>query len=160
MFEIKKDYKLNELLKIFEENNQGFVYDKNSITSQEFIRYVCVENNEPLGYLVLYPKSDFAIYDDYKISVTIPINSIYIWHIITKKNQEGKGVAKALINHIRKQYKNCHVYSMLDERNIKSIKLHESLGFKPVDKFKKAYKDTLDTYILVKCDAVIENEEP
>lgn len=77
-----------------------------------------------------------------------------------QKNQEGKGVAKALINHIRKQYKNCHVYSMLDEHNLKSIKLHESLGFKPVDKFKKAYKDTLDTYILVKCDAVIENEEP
>ena len=36
--EIKINYKLNELINIFNENNKGFVYDKNSITNNEFIK--------------------------------------------------------------------------------------------------------------------------
>lgn len=148
--EIKKNYKLNELINIFNENNQGFVYDKNSITSEEFIKYVCVENKQPIGYLVLYPKSDFAIKDGYNIKVNIPENSIYIWHIITRKGYERKGVAKTLINFLKDEYKNYNIYSIIDEHNIKSKKLHEALGFLPVDEFKKTYKDTLDSYILVK----------
>lgn len=151
--EIKKNYKLDELINIFNENNQGFVYDKNSITNEEFIKYVCVEGELPIGYLVLYPKSDFAIKDDYDIKVKIPKNSIYIWHIITRKGYEGRGVAKKLINFLKNEYKNYNIYSIIDEHNIKSKKLHESLGFLPVDKFKKAYKDTLDTYTLVKYNA-------
>lgn len=151
--EIKKNYKLDELMDIFDENNQGFVYDKNSITSDEFIKYVCVENETPIGYLVLYPKNDFAIKDGYDIKVTIPENSIYIWHIITKKGCEGRGVAKTLINYLKNEYKDYNIYSIIDEHNIKSKKLHDTLGFLPVDKFKKAYKDTLDTYTLVKVDA-------
>lgn len=156
--EIKKNYKLDELIHIFDENNQGFVYDKNSITSTEFIKYVCVENETPIGYLVLYPQSDFAIKDDYDIKVTIPENSIYIWHIITKKGFEGRGVAKTLINFLKNEYKNYNIYSIIDEHNIKSKRLHEALGFLPVDKFKKAYKDTLDTYTLVKVEAKKEKE--
>lgn len=151
--EIKKNYKLDELITIFDENNQGFVYDKNSITSTEFIKYVCVENETPIGYLVLYPQSDFSIKDDYDIKVTIPENSIYIWHIITRKGFEGRGVAKTLINFLKNEYGNYNIYSIIDEHNIKSKKLHETLGFLPVDKFKKAYKDTLDTYTLVKVEA-------
>ena len=148
--EIKKDYKLNDLIDIFNENNQGFVFDKSSITSNEFIRYVYVENEEPLGYLVLYPKSDFAIKENYDIKVSIPENSIYIWHIITKKGHERKGVAKTLINFLKNVYKNFNIYSIVDENNSPSNHLHKSLGFLPVDKFKKAFKDSLETYTLVK----------
>lgn len=151
---IKKNYKINELINIFNENNQGFVYDKNSITNDEFIKYVCVEDKKPIGYLVLYPKSDFAVKDNYDIKVTIPENSIYIWHIITKKGYERKGVAKTLVNFLKNEYKNYNIYSIIDEQNIKSKKLHESLGFLAVDQFKKAYKDTLDTYTLVKFESI------
>ncbi len=150
MFKIEKNYKLNELEKIFDENNQGFVYDKASITSDEFIKYVCVENGEPIGYLVLYPKCDFAVKDDYDISVSIPTNSIYIWHIITKKGYEGRGVAKSLINFLKEEYKRFNIYAILDVNNFKSNKLHERLGFLPVDKFEKAYKEDLEVYTLVR----------
>ncbi len=148
--EIKKNYKINEILKIFDENNQGFVYDKNSITNDEFIKYVCVENQKPIGYLVLYPKSDFAIKDKYDIKIKIPNNSIYIWHLITKKGYERKGVAKTLINYLKTKYSNYNIYSIVDKNNYKSQELHKALGFVIVDTFKKAYKDTLDTYDLVK----------
>ncbi len=153
--EIKKNYKLAELIKIFNENNQGFVYDKNSITSEEFIKYVCVENKQPIGYLVLYPKSDFAIKDGYDIEVTIPENSIYIWHLITKKGYEGRGVAKTLINFLKNEYRDYNIYSIIDEHNTRSKKLHEALGFLPVDKFKKTYRDVLDTYTLVKFEPTL-----
>lgn len=158
--EIKKNYKLNELINIFDENNQGFVYDKNCITNDEFIKYVYVEKNQPIGYLVLYPRNDFAIKDGYDIKVTIPENSIYIWHIITKKGYEGRGIAKTLINFLKKEYKNQNIYSIIDEHNIRSKKLHESLGFLPVDKFKKAYKDTMDSYTLVKFDSTLKCTYP
>lgn len=151
--EIKKDYKLNTLIEIFNENNQGFVYDKNSITSPEFIRYVCTKNDEAVGYLVLYPKNDFVSKESFDINVSIPKNSIYIWHIITKKGCERKGVAKTLINYIKREFGNFNIYSIIDDNNIKSKRLHESLGFLPVVKFKKRYKDTLDNYTLVKFNA-------
>ena len=153
MFSIKKNYKLDKLIQIFDENNQGFVYDKNSITNNDFIKFVCTKNNEPVGYLVLYPKSDFAVKDGYDISVQIPENSVYIWHLITQKGYERQGVATALINHIKKEYKNFNIYSILDEHNTKSNALHKKLGFLPVDTFKKAYADTLDTYTLVQFKA-------
>ena len=103
--------------------------------------------------MVIYPKNDFAIKDGYNIKEIIPKNSIYIWHIITKKGYEGKGVAKTLINFLKNTYKNYHIYSIVDERNIISQNLHKSLGFVPVDKFLKAYTDTPETYILVKFEA-------
>jgi len=150
VFKIEKNYKLEELEKIFDKNNQGFVYDRGSITNNEFVKYVCVENDEPIGYLVLYPKSDFAIKDSYEISITIPENSIYIWHIITKKGHEGRGVATSLINFLKQEYKCDNIFSILDVHNAKSNKLHESLGFLPVDKFWKAYKEKSELYTLVR----------
>lgn len=138
--EIKKNYKLDELINIFNENNQGFVYDKSSITSDEFIKYVYASNGDPIGYLVLYPKSDFAIKDGYDITVTIPKNSIYIWHLITKKGYEGRGVAKTLINFLKNEYKSYNIYSIIDEHNVRSRKLHEKLGFFLLTNFKKHIK--------------------
>lgn len=151
-FEIKREYMLDKLVEIFDENNKGFVYDRGSITSDEFLRYVCTLNGEPVGYVVLYPKNDFVVRDDYDVDVEIPENSIYIWHIITRKGYEGLGVAKTLINYIRKEYKNDYLYSIFDEHNHVSKKMHERTGFVPVCKFKKAYRETLETYYLARCD--------
>lgn len=150
MFEIKENYKLEELKQIFDENNQNFVFDKDSITDDTYIKYVCTENDIPLGYLVLYPHSDFAEYDDYDINVDIPKNSIYIWHIVTKKGYERHGVARSLIDYLKRKYSKYNIYSIVDQNNDNSNKLHKALGFEKVETFKKAYKETLDTYTLVR----------
>ena len=148
MFSIIKNYKLNELVKIFEENNQGYVFDKASIHNKDFIKYVCVENYVPIGYLVLYTKNDFPIKDDFAVKIPIPENSVYIWHIIAKLGEENRGIGKKLIKYIQKKYKENYIFSIVDITNEKSIHLHNKLGFCVVDSFKRESNGIIHHYEL------------
>lgn len=156
---ILENVKLDELAKIFDENNQNYVSDKNCIFDEKFLKIVAVENNEAIGYITIYLGSDFIQQEEYPIKYDVKENSIYIWNGITKKGHEGKGVQTQLLTYLKSKYKLYDIYSVVDIKNIASKKMHNKNGFKPILNFNKEYDGIVENFTLCKINATIKEPQ-
>lgn len=141
---------LDELLEIFNENNQQYVSDKASIFDKTFLKVVAVENGYAIGYMVLYFGDDFIQKEKYPLKYPVEKNSAYIWHCITKKGYEGKGVQSTIFEYILKKYNKFNFYSVVDVSNMPSLHLHKNFNFKIVANFDKEYDGEMCSYNLMK----------
>lgn len=148
-YKIKINTYLSALEKIYDSNNQNFVYDKQAIKNSEFIKFVCFKGNKPVGYMAVYPHSDFMEKQGFpKYEQASPF-SIYIWHIIVRKGYQRKGIGTALLEEIKKVYTGYEIYSVLDSRNNHSIFFHNTKGFVKKLDFQRVYFGKLEKFDLM-----------
>lgn len=131
---------LEEIHRIWQENNQGYVgYECNqrSLKDKDMLKIIYKENENVLGYAVLYFGKDFCDLEGYPNKIKcIPENVIYIWEIITDINHMNKGIASKLYNYIFSKYEGFTIYCAINLENIASLKLHSKVGFQELYKFK------------------------
>ena len=156
-YNVKINVYLNALEKMFKNNNQNFVYDKNAIKDPEYMKFVCLRGNKPVGYIALYPQSDFLETHGFPKPNNIGEFSVFIWHIIVRKGYERKGVATTLLNEIRKVYTGYEVYSVLDSRNNPSILFHNTQGFTKVFDFQAVYENKIEKFDLMQLKISLKN---
>lgn len=149
-FTIKENVFLDDLEKIFDENQNNNVFDKTCIKSPEFLKIVCLFNDIPLGYVAIYPKNNFMEKEGLKVNFSVEPNAVYIWHIAVKKAFEGKGVASLLMQEVVKRFSAHPIYSVMEEMNSPAILIHQRMGFKPFAKFKKKYAGLPVNLLLMK----------
>ncbi len=149
-FKVLKNVKIDECLQIFIDNNYNFVFDKNCLSNNTFIKYVCTLNNQVVGYAVVYPYNDFIKKENFNCNYIAEKNSIYIWHIITHKKFRNKGIAKLLYDSIFKDYDKFNIYCVVDKDNIPSLNLHTKLHFQTVDTFSQFFHNKLTKFYLLK----------
>lgn len=152
-FVVKENVFLDKLETIFEENQRSNVFDKTCLTSSEFVKYVCLFSNIPVGYIAVYPHSTFLEKEGLQGQFDVEKNAVYIWHMAIKKAFEGKGVGKVLIDEVVKKYGKGPIYSVCEEMNTPAIMLHTRVGFKPFAKFKKTFNGQTITLIMLKRNA-------
>lgn len=138
-FILKENFHTEDLEKIFQENLNSNVFDNTCLTDPEFLKIVCLFNNIPIGYVALYPHSDFMKKEGLNFTFDVEPNAVYIWHLAVKKAFEGKGVALSLLEEVLERYSVNPIYSVMEEMNTPAVMLHSRLGFKPFAKFQKKY---------------------
>ncbi len=149
---IKKDYKLDKCIEIFENNHKNFVFDKNSITDPIYTKFVCTLDDEPIGYAVVYPHNDFLTREQFNCNYSPEDDSIYIWHIVVHSAHCGKGVGKFINNAILNEYKEHPIYCVVDKNNTPSLLLHNKQGFQIVAEFTQDFHGNMTTFALLKHD--------
>jgi len=130
-FKLEINTRYSELEAIFDGNHQNYIKDKSAIRKRNFDKLVCVCNGEAVGYLVLYHKPDFVKREGFsaKLDYTPVENCVYIWHICTRKDFQGKGAAGFLIEQIKKVFSDKVIYSITDMQNVATTRIHEKAGF-------------------------------
>lgn len=156
---ILENVKLNELAKIFDDNNQNYVSDKDCIFDDKFLKIVAIENDEAVGYITIYLNTDFIQKEEYPINYSVKEKSIYIWNGITKKGHEGKGIQTKLLSYLKNKFRGFDIYSVVDINNIASTKMHNKNGFKPLLNFSKEYDGIIEHFTLCKIEGDIINEK-
>lgn len=148
-YKIKINTYLNALEKIYDSNNQNFVYDKQAIKNPEYIKFVCFKGNKPVGYTAVYPHSDFMEKQGFpKYEQSSPF-SVFIWHIVVRKGYERKGVATNMLEEIKKVYNGFEIYSVMDSRNNPSVLFHNTKGFTKKSDFQRVYFGKLEKFDLM-----------
>lgn len=150
---IEENIKKDELLKIFDENNCGYVADKNCLTDDDFLKVVAVENDEAVGYAVVYFCNDFLKREGFEVDIILEKDLLYIWQCVTKKGHEGKGVQSQIFKFISNKFKNLPMYSVVDKDNISSLKLHKKFGFGEVSTFDKNFHGRQCEFLVLKRSA-------
>lgn len=159
-YNVKINVYLNSLENIFKNNNQNFVYDKPAIKDEEYMKFVCLKGNKPVGYIALYPQSDFMETHGFPKPDNIGEFSAFIWHIIVRKGYERKGVATTLLNEIKKVYTGYEIYSVLDSRNNPSILFHTTQGFAKISDFQRVYNNKIEKFDLMKLKPSAKHTAP
>lgn len=148
-YKIMINKNINILQKIYDINNQNFVYDRDIIKSADYIKYVCFKGNKAIGYIAFYPHADFMQKQGFPKYERISPFSIFIWHIIVRKGYERKNIATILLNEIKKVYLGYEIYSVLDSRNNPSIYFHSINGFVKKFDFERVYFGKLEKFDLM-----------
>lgn len=146
---IVEDQYREQLLNIFDENNQKYISDRNAV-KRGFLNVVYVEDNIALGYAVVYLKNDFCQKEDFPIAIdNIKDNSIYIWQMATKKGFQNRGIGTKIIEYLTEKFRDRDIYSVIDITNFGSMKIHKKCGFIEIQKFDKKYNGKNNHFILM-----------
>lgn len=137
---VLKNVNLEEVRKIYDSSTKEFISEQSNneaVTDKNMENYLYYIDGikEAVGYITIYTKSDFIEQEEFKVSLDVKEGSVYIWEIGTKKGYEGRGIATSLVKYIMNIYDKVDIYSVVDSKNIGSVKIHEKLGFKPVETF-------------------------
>lgn len=137
---ILKNVNLSEIRKIYDSSTKEFISNESNIEAvtdadMENYLYYIDGVDEAVGYITVYTKSDFVEQEEFDVKLEVKDGSVYIWEIGTMKGYEGKGIATSLVKHVMEIYPDVDIYSVVDEDNIGSVKIHEKLGFKIVETF-------------------------
>ena len=124
--------RLTELKKIFAENHQGFLTKE---SAQAFDKLVCVLDDRAVGYLGVYNRPDFMKQEGYPVKFSPQESCIYIWTVVTSKEQQGKGVATFLLENAKARFMDKTLYAVVHIDNVRSIKVFERAGFKCILSF-------------------------
>lgn len=149
-YNVKINVYLNALERMFKQNNKNYVYDIDAIKNPDYLKFVCLRKNKPVGYLAIYPQSDFMETQGFPKPEGISEFSAFVWHIIVRKGHERKGVGTTLLEEVKKIYTGYEIYSVLDARNNPSILFHNSQGFTKVSGFQKVYNNKIEKFDLMK----------
>lgn len=147
---------LGALEKIFDSNNNHFVYDKKVIKDPDYIKFVYAKGNKALGYLALYPKADFMQKQGFPTYSPVSPFSVFVWHIVVRKGFERQGIATALMQEVKKVYHGYEVYSVLDSRNNASIYFHNINGFVKKFDFMRVYFGKLEKFDLMQLKTTLK----
>lgn len=125
-----------QLKKIIENNNQGYIWGSKLLYhNKKYEKLICICNNRPVGYLVVYTSPDFIEAAGHELDFTPKENFGYIWHIVTKKGWEGRGIGTFLLKQLFERYKGRPIYSVAHEDNVRSIAIHEHNGFECIHEY-------------------------
>lgn len=147
---IKENVFLEEIEKIFDENNKGYVADKTCIYKDEFLKLVAIENDTVLGYVALRFGKSFVEEEGIPLNLELPDNCIYVWSCITKKGYENKGIMSYLFDYFINKYSNNDFYSIININNISSIKLHQKFNFELIEQFTMMHNNKYRQFHLAK----------
>lgn len=154
-YKIRMNMYLSALEKIYDQNNQNFVYDKHAIKNPDYIKFVCLKGNKPIGYVAVYPHSNFMEKQGFPKYEQVSQFSIFIWHIVVRREYQRKGVATAILNEIKKVYAGYEIYSVLDARNNASVFFHSLNGFVKTFDFQRVYFGKLEKFDLMQLKSTI-----
>jgi phosphinothricin acetyltransferase len=87
-------------------------------------RFVAMENNEVVGWAALTPVSGRCVY------AGVAEISVYI-----NEHYRGQGIGKILLQHLISESESHNIWTLqagIFPENIRSLKIHESLGFRKV----------------------------
>ena len=158
-YKIRMNVYLSSLEKIFDANNQNFVYDKKAIKNPDFIKFVCLKGNKPLGYVAVYPHANFMEKHGFPKHEPTSEFSIFIWHIVVRREYQRKGVATTILNEIKKVYEGYEIYSVLDARNNPSVNFHTLNGFTKIFDFPRVYFGKLEKFDLMQLKSTIQQSK-
>jgi len=147
---IEENVNLEELEEIFEGNNQGYIKDKKCIFDDKYLKCVAMDNDNPVGYAVLYFENDFIEKEGWVIDVEITGKMAYVWNCITKKGYEKRGIQTAIFKYFTDKFADRDIYSAVDYTNIPSMTLHKKMGFEPL----KDFTSHGNNYVLLKKKAI------
>jgi len=143
---IKNQY-IDQLTEIFDDNNQNFVFDRRSINDRSMDKIVYVVDERPVAYVITYKGADFCQKEGYPVIIKgVNKNSIYIWHMIVRKEFSGRGIGTEMLNYIIKNNSDSDIYSCVDINNIASMKCHEKAGFRQFNTFSKEHYGKIGVY--------------
>lgn len=130
----------NKCVKIFDGNNQGYIFNRDDITNHDnMLLAVALCDGEAVGYQLIYFGGDFVELDGAvkrKDDITYyPDDSVYIWDCCTAKEHECKGVQTFLIKKLLEHFKGRCIYTITALDNIRSVEIQEKLGFKRIGAF-------------------------
>ena len=137
---ILKNKNQEEIRNIYASSKKEFISAQSNdeaVENKDMDNYLCYIDGvkEAVGYITVYTKSDFIEKEEFDVNLKIREGSVYIWEIGTLNGFEGRGIASSLVNHVLEQYTDVDIYSVVDDVNIGSIKIHEKFGFKVVASF-------------------------
>ncbi len=150
IYTIRINVNLNQLKKIFKEYHQNLVYETSVINNPDYIKFVCLYENKPVGYLALYPHDNYMQKQDFPKLKNITDNSVFIRNIVVKKNYQRRGVATTLLNEIKKIYADYDIYSIINSKNKQSVFLFSTLNYKKIFEFKKDFNGKVEKFDVVK----------
>lgn len=148
--EIKENVLLDELIVIFDENNQNYITDKKCIYDSNFLKVVAVEDCHAIGYAVLYFGNDFLEVEGFPVRLEVEDKSAYIWNCVSKRGCENKGIMTAIFTYFTKKFSDYAIYSVVDVLNAPSRRLHNKIGFEYVTSFEKEFTGELCKFDLLK----------
>lgn len=157
-YKIRMNIYLSALEKIYDSNNQNFVYDKQTIKNPDYIKFVCLKGNKPLGYIALYPHANFMEKQGFPKYEPVSQFSVFIWHIVVRREYQRKGVATALLGEIKKIYEGYEIYSVLDARNNPSVFFHSLNGFVKKSDFQRVFYGKLEKFDLMQLKSTIQEQ--
>jgi len=157
-YKIRMNMYLSALEKIYDKNSQNFVYDKHAIKNPDYIKFVCLKGNKPLGYIAVYPHANFMEKQGFPKYEPISQFSIFIWHIVVRREYQRKGVATALLEEIKKVYEGYEIYSILDSRNNPSVYFHSLNGFIKTFDFQRVFYGKLEKFDLMQLKSTIKEK--
>lgn len=157
-YKIRMNAYLSALEKIYDSNNQNFVYDKKTIKNSDYIKFVCLKGNKPLGYIALYPHADFMEKQGFPKYEPISQFSVFIWHIVVRREYQRKGVATALLDEIKKVYEGYEIYSVMDSRNNPSVFFHSLNGFVKKSDFQRVFYGKLEKFDLMQLKSTVQEQ--
>lgn len=160
VYKIRMNTYLSALEKIYDNNSQNFVYDKQAIKNPDYIKFVCLKGNKPIGYFAVYPHANFMEKQGFPKYEGISEYSVFIWHIVVRREYQRRGVATAILNEIKKVYEGYEIYSVLDARNNPSIYFHSSNGFVKKFDFERVYFGKLEKFDLMQLKSTEKEQVP
>lgn len=124
---------LDEIRKIWKENNSGYISKKSNDTAlshEKMIPIVYLEDGEAAGYVIVYQGNDFCKLEDFPDQIQNTSDKIaYVWEIAVKKQFAGKGIGKKLIQYVIEKFQGYTLYSCININNLPSLNLHKKYGF-------------------------------
>lgn len=151
---IRENIYLEELEKIFDSNNKGYVADKTCIYKDKFLKLVAIEENIVLGYVTLMFGDGFIEEEGIPLNLQVNDKCVYIWSCITKKGYENRGVMSYLFDYIIDKYSDNDFYSIIEVNNINSIKLHQKFNFELIEEFSMMHNNKYKKFYLTKRSAI------
>jgi len=145
---IEENTHLNELINIFDNNNQGYIQDKNCLLDDKYLKIVAVSNNIAIGYAVIYFGHDFIDKEKFDIDYTPLTPTAYIWNCATKLGHENQGVMTQIFQYLTKRLSKYNIYSVVSPTNIPSLKVHTNNNFIPIKDF--FFRNELYKFMLYK----------
>ena len=137
---ILKNKNQEEIRNIYASSKKEFISAQSNdeaVENKDMDNYLCYIDGvkEAVGYITVYTKSNLNEKEEFDVNLKIREGSVYIWEIGTLNGFEGRGIASSLVKHVLEQYPDVDIYSVVDDVNIGSIKIHEKFGFKVVASF-------------------------
>jgi RimJ/RimL family protein N-acetyltransferase len=154
---IKND-NLEQVKEIYNSSDKKYISSSSNdkaIMDKDMVNYLYYEEgkNFSICYVTVYEKSDFITKEEFDVEINdIKENSIYIWEVGTRKGYEGRGIATKLLKYVISCYPNRDIYSCIDIENVASKRVHEKLGFKPVNSFIGDFFSDEEHYVIVRLE--------
>ncbi len=102
-----------------------------------------------MGYITVYKNKNFIEREHLPVDIDFKNSDSYIWNMCVDSKHEGKGAGTSLIDYVINNTSG-NVYSIVNETNLPSIKIHQKNKMQEINRFQKSHIGKLETFILFK----------